>query len=405
MVAVLEYSDDVILPNGAPAPLLRIKRDILSAAKLISDDEARFLVDTYYQVQQFRISSAAQVRQLNESGEPNDFLSWTFDTFEYTEKQIKNALAKYTDQHTIGQWAKSIPGIGPVLAAGLSAYIDIERAPTAGAIWRYAGLDATSKWHGREATNELIKTAFDVESDQVAAMLWLSEAFAMRPLDVFAAAGVDVSIGAAHIVRAISDHQGDHSEIVALTEREIATHIHLDHAIASICEYRNFSRWLLYYELFADTQIDKAKLRKALARRPWNADLKRLCWLIGESFVKVQANERDVYGKVYVQRKAQEIEKNDRLEFADQAAEILKKKKIGKDTDAYKAYSQGKLPPAHLHSRAKRYAVKLFLAHWHHVAYESHFGTPPPNPYVLDHVPGHVHFIAPPHWKNGEIVS
>ena len=44
--------------------------------------------------------------------------------------------------------------------------------------------------------------------------------------------------------------------------------------------------------------------------------------------------------------------------------------KIGKTTEAYAAYSAGRLPPGHLHARAKRWAVKLF-------------GVPAPKPYVL----------------------
>jgi hypothetical protein len=55
------------------------------------------------------------------------------------------------------------------------------------------------------------------------------------------------------------------------------------------------------------------------------------------------------------------------------------------------------LPPARIHRRAVRYAVKLFLAHYHHVAYEVEFGEPPPKPYVIEHL-GHVDFIGPPNW-------
>jgi len=69
--------------------------------------------------------------------------------------------------------------------------------------------------------------------------------------------------------------------------------------------------------------------------------------------------------------------------------------KIGKATEAYGHYSSGKLPPAHIHARAKRYAVKLFLSHWHHKAYEFHFGKPPPFPYPIAFL-GHAHFIALP---------
>ena len=93
----------------------------------------------------------------------------------------------------------------------------------------------------------------------------------------------------------------------------------------------------------------------------------------------------------------QEQERNELGLFKDQAERKLETTRIGKDTEAFKWYSQGMLPPAHIQSRAKRYAVKLFLAHWHHVAYEDHYGTQPPKPYVIEHG-GHVHYIAPPNW-------
>ena len=39
-------------------------------------------------------------------------------------------------------------------------------------------------------------------------------------------------------------------------------------------------------------------------RRPWNGALKRLCWLIGESFKKTSNHEDGFYGALYRQRKA-----------------------------------------------------------------------------------------------------
>src|SRR5687768_422096 len=118
-----------------------MSRDIRQAADLMSADEARYLVDTYYQVQDFRKASASQMSTLAKNEEPNLFLSWTFDTMEYVEAQIKLALNRYTNQDPVGVWSKSIVGIGPVIAAGLLAHINIEKAQTAGAIWRFAGLD------------------------------------------------------------------------------------------------------------------------------------------------------------------------------------------------------------------------------------------------------------------------
>lgn len=136
---------------------------------------------------------------------------------------------------------------------------------------------------------------------------------------------------------------------------------------------------------------------KKKEKRPWNADLKRLCWLIGESFVKVSGREADVYGKVYLARKEREIAKNEAGDFADQAASALTSKKWRDDTQAKAHYEAGKLPPGRIHARSKRYATKLFLSHWHHVAYEDHFGEPPPKPYVITHL-GHAHYLSPPGW-------
>lgn len=263
-------------------PIARISRDIRQAASTLSDTEARYLVDTYYQVQDFRIASAAQVRSLTDVGEPNAFVGWTQTTMEYIELQIRGALDRYTDQHPVGVWSKSIVGIGPVIAAGLLAHIDIEKAPTVGHIWRFAGLDPTVVWGKGE-------------------------------------------------------------------------------------------------------------------KRPWNAALKVVCWKAGESFVKVSNHDRDVYGHVYAERKALELARNERGDFAEQAKTALSGKRYGKETVARQAYEQGHLPAAHVHARAKRYAVKLFLAHWHHVAYEVRYGAAPPKPYIIEHG-GHTHYIAPPNW-------
>jgi hypothetical protein len=136
-------------------------------------------------------------------------------------------------------------------------------------------------------------------------------------------------------------------------------------------------------------------------KRPWNAKLKVLCWKAGESFVKVSNKPEDVYGKVYAARKELETERNDAGAFAEQAAAKLEKHRIGKDTEAYKAYSTGKLPPAHIHARAKRYAVKLFLSSLHEVAYYVEYGKLPPRPYILSE-PKHTHWFQAP---NPDIVS
>ncbi len=254
----------------------RLNKDLREAAKKLTKGEARYLVDLYYTIQDYRKATNNQLR----SDEPGELLAWFGGQHGLLERHIKTALDIYTTEHPIGAWCKSITGIGPVIAAGLLAHIDIEKAKTAGAIWRFAGLDPSSTWGKGE-------------------------------------------------------------------------------------------------------------------KRPWNARLKVLCWKIGESFVKVSNKPDDFYGKIYRDRKDQEIKANEAGAFKEQAEAILAKKKIGKDTDAYAAYSQGKLPPAHIHARAKRYAVKLFLSHLFEKWYVHHYGKPAPEPYCFAHL-GHVHKIEPP---------
>lgn len=317
--------------------MLKITQDMEVAAQEITPSQARYLVDTYYQVQQFRIEATGQRRAAVEANEPVKLLDWVKSITTRLEGTIRAQLDAYTEKQTVSRWAKSIVGIGPVITAGLAAHIDINKAQTAGAIWRFAGLDPSLTWIGSERAKSLV------------AERWVN------------------TLSPEENLRALAEYRG----------------LRVD----SLLKMANRD----------DGKITKARVVSVMAKRPWNASLKVLCWKIGESFVKVQNREGDVYGHVYAERKAQEIIKNDAGEFAQQAAAILASKNFRDDTLAKAAYLQGKLPDGHIHSRAKRYAVKLFLAHYQHVAFESTFNRLPPKPYIIEHG-GHTHFIAPPNW-------
>jgi hypothetical protein len=131
--------------NLEPITKLTLK-DLKAAAAELTDHEARFLVDYYYIAQEDRKRSSNQVRALDKAKEPNAVIGWLAAQSEALEEQIKKALDVYTKNHVMGAWMRQIVGIGPVISAGLLAHIDIEKAPTVGHIWRFAGLDPTSKW-------------------------------------------------------------------------------------------------------------------------------------------------------------------------------------------------------------------------------------------------------------------
>lgn len=121
-----------------------MSRDLRKAAKTLSDVEARYLVDAYYIMQDQRIRADNQLRAM--ADEPHDILVWFGNQSEVLERQVRNALDVYSFNHPVGEWLRSVKGIGPVIAAGLLAHIDITKAPSVGHIWRYAGLDPTSQW-------------------------------------------------------------------------------------------------------------------------------------------------------------------------------------------------------------------------------------------------------------------
>lgn len=270
--------------------LNKLKRDIKNAGTTLSKEEARYLVDLYYQMQEYRKASDNQVRQLQkeDNKEPHETLAFFANNFRTLERNIKSVLQVYAESKPIGQWMLSICGIGPVISAGLMANIDITKVQTAGQIQAFAGLDPTREWHKGE-------------------------------------------------------------------------------------------------------------------KRPYNARLKTLCWKIGQCFIKVQNNEEDVYGKIFAIRKAYEIERNEKGELADQAKAKLERFNIKKTTDAYKWYSQGKLPPAHINQRASRYAVKIFLSHLFSVWYEMEHKEKPPKPYAIA-ILNHAHEIPIPNWPNEDLV-
>jgi hypothetical protein len=249
--------------------VVRLSRDLRAAAATMSAQEARYLVDLYYITQEDRKRSGNQVLAMGE--EPHGVLKWFFDQNETLESQIKGALDKYSEGQEIGRWMKSVLGIGPVIAAGLLAHIDIEKCPTAGHIWRFAGLDPTVTWGKGE-------------------------------------------------------------------------------------------------------------------KRPWNASLKTLCWKIGQSFMKLSNRDDCFYGQAYRARKQFEIERNESGGNAETAKALLPK--FNKNTEAYKHLSAGKLPPAQIDARARRWAVKLFLSHLQAKWWELHTGKPAPKPYVIDQL-GH----------------
>lgn len=373
----------------------QLNRDMALASITMSEQEVRFLVDAYYQMQDNRIRSDGQIRSMEKvdetgkPGEPHAVLQWLSNQNSTLEKQIKNALDTYSRHHRDGQWLRSVHGIGPVISAGLLAHIDIDKAPTAGHIWRYAGLDPTIEWKSAEYMRGFVKGSRETQGSNWAAFVHLCFEMKRRPLSLLHQAGLIEYVPDPDAIRDFLRRRD--SEVVLKAEFHADNMLHealsdegLPDAYDSLAD-----------DLFPELKFDWKKITSTLAKRPWNSSLKVICWKAGESFVKFSNNDDCFYGKIYAERKYQEILKNERGDFAEQAQEQITKKRYGHETAAYQNYVIGKLPPAHIHARARRYAVKLFLAHFHDELYWNHFNVAPPLPYPIAHQ-GHTHYIQKP---------
>lgn len=261
-------------------PLWRkLSKDIRSLSTSFDQRSVRDLVSTYYRIQDDRIALAAQSRELKKTGSPYELSEFLSNNLGYMETSLKYPLERFAETYAVGNWALSQYGMGPIMTAGLIAHIDITKAPTAGSIWRYAGLDPTIVW----------------EKGQ---------------------------------------------------------------------------------------------------KRPFNDELKKLSWKIGQSFMKFSNHDECFYGKLYRQDKERRVGLNESGAFAEKAKKQLEIKtwKVNKTSSLLK---QGFLSPAQIDAQARRFAVKIFLSHFHAVWFEDYYEKPAPTPYAIAHM-GHVHELAIP---------
>lgn len=127
------------------APTKLARADARRMAEHLDANSIRWLVDLYYQLQEFRKASGNQKRAAEAQDEPAAAIIWTFDQMRRTEAAIKTIMDEWTSTTRPGRWLKGVKGIGPVLAAGLLATFDPTK-PTVGHWWRFAGMDPTVTW-------------------------------------------------------------------------------------------------------------------------------------------------------------------------------------------------------------------------------------------------------------------
>lgn len=339
-------------------PIQRLSKDLKNAAKLLSRQEARYLVDSYYQLQDVRKVTSNQVRgilkpvpgQEKQPAEPCDVLMWFQHNSESLESQIKRALEAFALNHPEGRWAYSITGIGPVIAAGLLAHIDIEKAPTVGHIWRFAGIDPTLVWNKGER----------------------------RPFNA------SLKILTWKIGQSFLKNSGHEDCIYGklLLERW------------AFERANNFSGKLAEQ---ATAKLARFNIKKATDAYAWYSGQysKEIAKRFIDSGVDFSVDNSRQIPKMQELQNWSELPEKTREKYTK--AMLLAGYTLGQ----FPVDDVGTpmLPPAHILQRACRYATKLFLSHFQEASWFAKYAKLPIKPYVLDHVEGHIHFKHAPNMK------
>lgn len=376
----------------------KMSRDTRRAAITLGPDESRFLGDIFYTIQELRIGMRSRLKELVETRKPHEVIEYIVRQAQILEGMCKTSLEQWVKgQGNAANWCTEQKGIGPIITANLLSNIDIERAPTYGHIWSFAGQNPGAIWIGSPTALKALEGIPDNAAFTPEQIVELARK--MRGCPKWLAGRLY------RIVHDIDDVPfRDLGKIDDLEYVRITLH---------------------------GLKIKKKAIVLAVSRRPWNASLKTLCWKIGESFIKVQGYEDAYYGQVYAARKRYEIGRNVAEDQVETAMRIISTKKFGENTDArlwYGGYLRTEdlldfyelplkeregfakkramkepngvpmLPPGHVQGRARRATVKYFLSHLHHVLYFERFKREPPIPYPVAHL-GHAHYHRPPGYR------
>jgi hypothetical protein len=124
-----------------------------------------YLIDQYYQSQDFRIRAQNQARALIQGFDESDnehksFIETNLKFAVRQEALNKKYIDIITDSIPVCKWMKAIVGIGPVLSAVLYSSLDVREAKYSTQFMSYAGLnDNNNPWLGKEKAADLVKEA------------------------------------------------------------------------------------------------------------------------------------------------------------------------------------------------------------------------------------------------------
>lgn len=311
-------------------------RELILAVANMSIFEARKLIGMYWRLQKARIGT-----DLSLDGIDNPGHIYMARSIRRIETQIRRAMDAFVDQHTAGRWASQVDGIGPVIGASLVAYVDVLICgDNVNKLFRYAGLDPSAIW----VTHGDLNIAFEEVKNKYGPVL-----------------------------------SPDHIQFICNKFR------------------KNIKLVIGHAKSYGDGTLNWESFRRALVIRPHNPALKLICHYIGEQFM-LRSNEKpdSLYSQIYRNHFEFNDKKNDEGGFAEEAKKIFGSKRWKRFDESSPAYwlERGFLPKIHIKMRSRRYTTKIFLTHYHQVAYYDMFHKLPRKPWILEKMGG-AEYVCP----------
>jgi len=398
----------------------------------------RYLVDSYYQVQDLRKASENQQRSTmqEKDGDGYDLPLFILGGITNIEGQIKKIIDIITDKIPICWYMKQIKGIGPMISATLYAYLDIEKATSAGSFWTYCGLnDNNTPWLGKEKSAKYVKEVITELADSCKDEIdFIKDRLTKTEIDktmksVITKAkkelGKETLIDEFYVQNYLQDKKPDIFTDYARVNSDMSriklvwAFIYVYDAnfitteiISRLAIRKDVNRKPTQITNGAVSQhwtgtgskkqyITKEDLVKYMAKPPYNKFLKVLMYKIEDCIMK-QSNKPDsLYGRLFKERLAYERAKNERKDYKNQARNILLTKNIT-DKETKECLESGKLTLAHLYRRSLRWMAKLMLSHYYEAWYIIETGELPKVPYILlqgnadgENIMSHTDYIEP----------
>ena len=309
-------------------------KDIRAAALDMSNKEAEYLLRDFFKLLGVQLSTSGHVYILKKQNLDGPAAKYISLEAKAIRRHIIELLDIWTENFPTARWVKSIRGFGPIIAAGMTILVDIDKAPKISSLYRWAGLTPNSRRLSMKEAYKLIEEVSDALGDELTEehLKWLARKLNKKEESFIKAAG------------------GRNKE----------------------------PSWEL--------------LLRALQWPEYNLLLKKVCNAIGDQVIK----HKNLYHDLFHIRLAYERDKNNKGALKNEA-----KRYLARYSSAPSCYHEGYLTDAHLRARAKRWAVKVFLAHYYMVCYYMKYKETPPDIYSLGILQGKTR-IHPPNQKELE---